>query len=113
VLPAPLGLAVEIDRVVPASGNLAVRGQQFWLGPDRAGTPVTLWADTTVVHLFLGGHRLKSLASRLSADDLRRCWPTADARLGHENGQPANQRRPMTDDYRHASGGTRWVARPA
>jgi transposase InsO family protein len=71
-LPAPLGLAVEIDRVVPASGNLAVRGQQFWLGPDRAGTPITLWADTTVVHLFLGGQRLKSLASRLSADDLQR-----------------------------------------
>jgi hypothetical protein len=63
---------VGIDRVVPVSGNLAVRGQQFWLGPDRAGTPVTLWADTTVVHLFLRGQRLKSLASRLSADDLRR-----------------------------------------
>jgi transposase InsO family protein len=70
--PAPLGLAVEIDRVVPASGNLAVRGQQFWLGPDRAGTRVTLWADTTVVHLLIGGRRLKSLASRLSVDDLRR-----------------------------------------
>jgi len=27
---------------VPASGNLAVRGQQFWLGPDRAlATPAT------------------------------------------------------------------------
>jgi len=70
--PAPLGLAVEIDRVVPASGNLAVRGQQFWLGPDRAGTPIRLWADTTVVHLFLGGQRLKSLSSRLSAEDLQR-----------------------------------------
>jgi Integrase core domain len=69
---APLGLAVEIDRVVPASGNLAVRGQQFWLGPDRAGTRITLWADATVVHLFLGGQRLKSLASRLSPEDLRR-----------------------------------------
>jgi hypothetical protein len=49
-----------------------VRGQQFWLSPDRAGILVTLWADTTVVHLFLGGRRLKSLASRLSVDDLRR-----------------------------------------
>jgi transposase InsO family protein len=71
-LPAPLGLAVQVERVVPPSGNLAVRGQQFWLGPDRAGTPITLWADTTVVHLFLGGQRLKSLPSRLSVDDLRR-----------------------------------------
>lgn len=32
------GDAVEIDRVVPASGNLAVCGQQFWPGrPIRAG----------------------------------------------------------------------------
>jgi hypothetical protein len=26
------GGPVEFDRVVPASGNLAVRGKQFWLG---------------------------------------------------------------------------------
>jgi hypothetical protein len=26
-------------------------GQQFWLGPHRAGQPVTLWIDTTTVHL--------------------------------------------------------------
>jgi hypothetical protein len=52
--PLGLGLAVEVDRVVPASGNLAVRAQQFWLGPDRAGAALTLWADTTVVHLFIG-----------------------------------------------------------
>jgi hypothetical protein len=31
------GGPVEFDRVVPASGNLAVRGKQFWLGPARAG----------------------------------------------------------------------------
>jgi Integrase core domain len=29
--------AVEFDRVVPASGNLKVAGEQFWPGPDRAG----------------------------------------------------------------------------
>lgn len=27
--------AVEIDRVLPVSGNLAICGQQFWLGPGR------------------------------------------------------------------------------
>jgi hypothetical protein len=45
----PVNLAVEFTRVVPLSGNLTVCGQQFWFGPDRAGTIVTLWADTTVV----------------------------------------------------------------
>jgi hypothetical protein len=29
--------AVEVDRVVPASGNLQVASQQFWFGPRRAG----------------------------------------------------------------------------
>jgi hypothetical protein len=43
----PVELAVEFTRVVPSSGNLAVCGQQFWLGPDRAGGTVTFWADTT------------------------------------------------------------------
>jgi hypothetical protein len=65
-------LAVEFERVVPASGNLAVRGQQFWLGPDRAGTTVTLWANTTVIHLLIGGHGLKTASSRLSITDLQR-----------------------------------------
>jgi hypothetical protein len=65
VLPAPLvlsanggepvNLAVEITRTVPASGNLCVCQQQFWLGPDRAGTTITLGADTTVVHLMHNG----------------------------------------------------------
>ncbi|MFB9477726.1 integrase core domain-containing protein, partial [Nonomuraea salmonea] len=28
--------AIEVDRIVPASGNLSIGGQQLWLGPDRA-----------------------------------------------------------------------------
>lgn len=81
ILPAPLvmsangvdsvNLAVEVTRVVPASGNLTVCGQQFWLGPDRAGTPVTLWADATVVHLICNGVRLKTMPSPLTARHLR------------------------------------------
>jgi len=34
--------AVEVERVVPASGNLGLAGEQFWLGTARAGLPVTL-----------------------------------------------------------------------
>ncbi len=55
--------AVEVTQVVPASGNLALRRQQFWLGPARASTRVTLWADTTVVHVLIGGVRLKTVPS--------------------------------------------------
>jgi transposase InsO family protein len=64
--------AVEVDRVMPPSGNLAVRGQQFWLGPQRAGQNVTLWIDTTTVHLSVDGRHLKTLPSRLSTVDLAR-----------------------------------------
>ena len=56
---------------MPGSGNLTVAGQQFWLGPDRAGQPVTLWADPTVVHLIVNGVRLKTVPSRLSTGQLR------------------------------------------
>jgi hypothetical protein len=64
--------AVEVDRVVPASGNLQVAGQQFWLGPHRAGQPVTLWMDSTTVHVSVAGRHLKTLPSRLSGVDLAR-----------------------------------------
>jgi hypothetical protein len=67
----PVTLAVEVSRTVPGSGNLTVGGQQFWLGPDRAGQPITLWADSTVVHLLVNGVRLKTVPSRLSVAQLR------------------------------------------
>jgi transposase InsO family protein len=64
--------AIEVDRVVPASGNMAVGLQQFWLGPARAGQLVTFWIDTATVHLSTGGWRIKTVPSRLSAVDLAR-----------------------------------------
>lgn len=64
------GGAVEFERVVPASGNMQVARKQFWLGPARAGVPVTFWADTEVIHLMAGGARIKSLRSHLSTADL-------------------------------------------
>jgi hypothetical protein len=70
--PAPDIDAVEIDRLVPASGNLGICGQQFWLGPARAGRKLTLWIDTTTVHLSLDGQHLKTLPSRLTSIDLAR-----------------------------------------
>ncbi len=69
------------DRVVPASGNLAVRGKQFWLGPTRAGVTVTFWADHDVIHLSIAGARVKTVRSHLSATDL--------AALAGTGGRPA------------------------
>jgi len=73
---------VEVDRVVPPSGNLMVGRQQIWLGPARAGLQVTVWVDTERLHVLgLDRGRIKSTASRLSQRDL--------ARLRAEGGRPA------------------------
>ena len=68
----PAGCAVELDRVVPPSGNLWVAGQQIWLGPAMTGRMIRIWADTRRVHVLAGGHRIKTLPSRLDARDLAR-----------------------------------------
>jgi transposase InsO family protein len=75
------GGPVEFERVVPASGNLGVRGKQFWLGPVRAGQRITFWADHDVIHLLVGGARIKTVRSHLSSTDL--------AGLVAEGGRPA------------------------
>jgi transposase InsO family protein len=87
VLPPPdassdgQGRAVELDRVVPPSGNLWVAGQQIWPGPAMTGRTVRLWAGLSQVHVLLDGHRIKTLPSRLDARDL--------ARLTAAGAQPA------------------------
>ena len=70
VIPPPIGLAVEVTRIVPASGNMTISGHQFWFGPMLAGQQVTVWADTTVVHLLRDGVRLKSVPSRFTLAQL-------------------------------------------
>jgi hypothetical protein len=67
----PVDLAVEFTRVVPASGNLAVCGQQFWLGTHRAGLTITLRADAGTVELLAAGVRIKKVPSRLMPRHLR------------------------------------------
>jgi transposase InsO family protein len=73
--------AVEVDRVVPPSGNMTVGPQQFWLGTSRTGQTVRFWIDTTTVNLSINGWRIKTVPSRLSAVDL--------ARLRHNGARPA------------------------
>jgi transposase InsO family protein len=77
----PSSGAVEVDRVVPPSGNMWLEGRQFWLGPSRAGITVTFWADCDVIHLLAGGARLKSVRSHLTTADL--------AHLAANGGRPA------------------------
>ena len=63
---------VEFDRVVPPSGNMDVRGKQFWLGTARAGMTITFWASTDVIHLTIASARVKSVRSHLAAAGLAR-----------------------------------------
>jgi hypothetical protein len=61
-----------VDRVVPASGNLWIGGQQVWLGPALSGRQITLWVDVISLHVLLDGARIKTLPSRLGAAELAR-----------------------------------------
>jgi Integrase core domain len=85
--PASWPDAVEVDRIVPPSGNMAVGPQQFWLGTARAGQTVTVWIDTATCYLSVGGWRVKTVPSRLSEVDLARL------RRSHYNGHRPHQSR--------------------
>ncbi len=77
----PVDLAVEFTRVVPASGNLTVCGQQFWLGTHRAGLTLTLRADAGIVELLIAGARIKKVPSRLTVQHLRQLIAEGGTRL--------------------------------
>ncbi len=70
--PASSRIALEAERLVPASGNLWIGGQQIWLGPALAGREVTIWVDETTLHVLLDGTRLKTVPSRLGVIELAR-----------------------------------------
>lgn len=91
--PAPVAtrITVELDKTVPASGNLSVKGQQVWLGPDRAGTPVTLRITTAYLQVLLAGVLIKTVASKLAASDLHALVFTGLARIIETDTTPAQQ----------------------
>lgn len=68
--PRPDGGAIQLDKPAPASGNIALCGHQFWLGPARSGQVIRFWIDREWVHLSTDGHRFKSLRSRFTAAEL-------------------------------------------
>ena len=70
--PGQDGEPVEFDRVVPPSGNMIVCQRQFWMGPHRAGMVARIWADCDLIHVLVGGIRIKTVRSHLSVSDLAR-----------------------------------------
>ena len=64
--------AVELHLTVPPSGTLSLAGhQEVWVGRAFAGRTVHVWADQRRVHLAHAGEHLKTVPSRLSAEDLQ------------------------------------------
>jgi transposase InsO family protein len=64
--------AVELHLTVPAGGTLSLAGhQEVWVGRAFAGRTVHLWADQRSIHLAYAGEHLKTVPSRLSAEDLQ------------------------------------------
>ena len=63
---------VELEVLVPASGNLQLVGRQLWVGRSLAGQPVRIWADLRSIHLSAtsDGRLLKTVASRYTPDEL-------------------------------------------
>ena len=90
-----VGGPVAFERVVPPSGNMQVCGKQFWLGPARSGVTVTFWADTDLVHLLVGGVRVKTVRSHLSVNDL--------AVLARDGGRPGGPSPLPVDAVGHPS----------
>ena len=79
--------AVVLERTVPASGNLAVRGQQLWIGPGRAGQRVRLDIDCDFIRASIDSTLLKTVRSKLSLTDLAYL-------VAAENAQPSTLQPP-------------------
>ncbi|SNT53475.1 Integrase core domain-containing protein [Streptosporangium subroseum] len=65
-------VAVEVERVVPPSGNLTACGRQVWLGRARAGQTIIVWASATTMCVFSGQDLLKTHPVTLTSADLGR-----------------------------------------
>jgi hypothetical protein len=63
-------MTIKLDKIVPPSGNMMIAQQQIWLGPARAGQPVTFWANTSTIQILSAGTKLKTVPSRLNLDEL-------------------------------------------
>ena len=76
------GAPIELDLVVPPSGNMWLRRQQFWPGPARAGQVVRFWIDWEWVHLSIGGGRVSRCARGSARTTSTPWWPRAPLQRG-------------------------------
>jgi len=91
--------AVEIDRIVPASGNMFAAGRQVWLGTSLAGQQVTLRLDHATLPVFHHGQLIKTHSITLGGKDL--------ARLRAAGGRPARPSPAATHPRDRHQGGHR------
>jgi hypothetical protein len=66
VVATPQPLAVLAQRMA----SIPCAGKQPWLGPARAAQVVRVWADCDLIHLLIGGTRLRTIRSHLGVTDL-------------------------------------------
>jgi hypothetical protein len=63
------GKAVELDRLVPSSGNPRIAGQHVWPGPTMTGRTVRLWAGLKQVHVLLAARTTSRAIRRHKASN--------------------------------------------
>ena len=101
-----VGGPVEFDRVVPPSGNMQLAGKQFWLGPSRTGQVVRFWASVDLIHLLIGGVKIKTVRSHLTVNDLARLVVQGAANAGPSPLPPIEDGAAVEVDRVASRGGT-------
>lgn len=99
------GGPVELDRVVPPSGNMQLSGKQFWLGPHRSGQVVRFWAGVDMIHLLIGGAKVKTVRSHLTVNDLARLFAEGAVNAGPSPMPPVEDGSAVEVDRCIGSGG--------
>lgn len=63
---------IEVDRTATRDGLITLLGHQLALGPDTAGTRITLRIEGGLIHAIAGNHVIKTLPNPLISNDNRR-----------------------------------------
>ncbi|WP_240505225.1 hypothetical protein [Nocardia mangyaensis] len=94
--PRPTGTetAMEFEARVPASGSIQIRSgrQTVALHRSMAGRTVTVWVDLRSIHISVDGEVIRTLGSRLLAQDLQHLAMRGARPAGPEPGHPAQRR---------------------
>lgn len=62
-------VAIEVDRTATRDGLVTLLGHHLALGPDTAGTRVTLRIEGGLIHAIAGNHVIKTLPNPLNSND--------------------------------------------